>query len=168
MLLLLALAVPVVAAGLVFPRLGAGVWPQMLGWCLAAGAGLGASSCTFFLWYPLFGHPGLEFIGFELVVLVLSAALAVSRSRGHAAPPSPSAAGGGARWLWVPLLIAAGFATVYWSAQYQRDPHGEWDSVGIWNARARFLYRSTDNWTDAFSPINWHTDYPLLVPATVD
>ena len=33
--------------------------------------------------------------------------------------------------------------------------------------RARFLYRCQENWIDAFLRIYPHTDYPLLIPATI-
>jgi 4-amino-4-deoxy-L-arabinose transferase-like glycosyltransferase len=65
-------------------------------------------------------------------------------------------------------LLAAADAAVFawWSARF---PSGGWDGWAIWNQRARFLYEAGDSWRSAFSPaLRWsHTDYPLLVPATV-
>jgi hypothetical protein len=50
---------------------------------------------------------------------------------------------------------------------YRIAPHGIEDAISIWNLRARFFFRGGDHWTDAFSPINWHGDYPLLLPCEV-
>jgi hypothetical protein len=47
---------------------------------------------------------------------------------------------------------------------YRSDPLGEWDAWGIWNLRARGIFLAGDQWRTAFSPIYYHTDYPLLVP----
>jgi hypothetical protein len=46
-------------------------------------------------------------------------------------------------------------------------PHGYWDSWGIWNLRARFLFRGGANWTAVFSPLVRHAEYPYLVSASV-
>ncbi|MCF8083216.1 MAG: hypothetical protein K9M96_08985 [Deltaproteobacteria bacterium] len=46
------------------------------------------------------------------------------------------------------------------------NPHGGWDACGIWNLRARHIFRSGINWKEAFSNVlEWtHPDYPLLIP----
>jgi hypothetical protein len=46
-------------------------------------------------------------------------------------------------------------------------PHGYWDSWGIWNLRARFLFRGGANWTAVFSSLVRHAEYPYLVSASV-
>jgi hypothetical protein len=177
-LLLFSLAVPIVGAWLALRP----AWPErrlsaasgVFLFCLAAGAGLGLSSCCFFLWYPLLGHPGTGFIVFEVVLLALLIVLAVARlvrPAGQAPPdgvlptPAPSP---WAQWLWVPFTVSAALVVRYLVLYYAGEPHGEWDACMIWNLRARFLYRVTDdNWRDTFTPLIWHTDYPLFVPATV-
>ncbi|MBN1518282.1 glycosyltransferase family 39 protein [Candidatus Sumerlaeota bacterium] len=49
------------------------------------------------------------------------------------------------------------------------QPHGDWDAWGIWNMRARFIFRGGEDWTGAFSgTLRWsHPDYPLLIPDNV-
>ncbi len=61
-------------------------------------------------------------------------------------------------------LIATTWECVIWN---ERCPHGVNDAVMIWNLRARFLHRLPGDWGDAFSPLIWHADYPLLLPASV-
>lgn len=48
-------------------------------------------------------------------------------------------------------------------------PNGEWDAWAIWNLKARFIYRSMNDWPKAFSTIiNYsHPDYPLLLPSFI-
>jgi hypothetical protein len=176
--LVLALAVPIVGAWFFLrpawpgPRLGATAGVFLF--CLAAAVGLGLSSCYFFLWYPLLGRPGLGFIGFELLLAVLLAVLAVVRrgrpagqARPDPVPPAP-APPRWARWLCVPFAASALLAVRYLVLYYRGEPHGEWDACMIWNLRARFLDRvADDNWRDTFTPIIPHTDYPLFLPAAV-
>jgi hypothetical protein len=65
----------------------------------------------------------------------------------------------------VALAVAVGIFTTF----SQQSPHGGGDAWAIWNLRARFLFRGTEHWTDAFSSaMFWsHPDYPLLLPASV-
>jgi hypothetical protein len=42
-----------------------------------------------------------------------------------------------------------------------RMPTGEWDAIGIWNAKARVILEGGDIWTTQ------HPDYPLLLPSVV-
>src|SRR5258708_6413763 len=103
-------------------------WPEerlstnsrVLLFCLAAGVGLGLSSCCFFLWYPLLGHPGAGFIAFEVMLVVLLAALLTVARRcwpaGQARPDvvrPTSTPPRWARWLWVPFAASALLAARY-------------------------------------------------------
>ena len=47
------------------------------------------------------------------------------------------------------------------------EPHGRFDAWYTWNARARFLFRGGSFWSDAFSPLLAHSDYPLLIPLNI-
>lgn len=119
----------------------------------------------------MFGHPDDTLIGVEIGLLVVCGLPVVRRPAGRATPGPgtwpPRPAGRVGAWLWIPFVITAGAAARYAAVRYEWFPHGEWDAVAIYNLRARFLFLSTDNWRDAFSPVNWVPDYPLLVPATV-
>ena len=46
-------------------------------------------------------------------------------------------------------------------------PHGYWDSWGIWNLRARFLFRGGATWAAVLSPLVRHAEYPYLVSASI-
>lgn len=137
--------------------------------CLWAGCGLGLSSCLFFLWYPFVGHPKHGYVEFETVLGLALIALSLLRLiRGRPiAPRATAEVRDWTRWLWVPFVLSALAAGSYLVAYFAREPHGDWDAFSIWNLRARFLYRSGDDWPDTFSPVLFHTDYPLLVSALV-
>ncbi len=47
------------------------------------------------------------------------------------------------------------------------EPHGDWDAWNIWTMRARFLFRSGQQWRNAFAPVFEHTDYPLLLSGSI-
>lgn len=64
------------------------------------------------------------------------------------------------------LLLLNGLAFFFHAV---REPHGGWDAWGIWNLKARFLFRGASHWQDALSPLleGSHPDYPWLLPATI-
>jgi hypothetical protein len=149
-------------------RAAAGPWLHA---CLAVGMGLGLSSCAYLAWLLCFGPPGriywiAETLGFAGGGLL---GLAGGRLR-----PSTVAAPAGAvppsgRRRWQAILAAAFVAALAFDAlgmagRYVVHPHGEWDAWAIWNARARFLFRSGNDWRQAFHPAQAHGDYPLLIP----
>jgi 4-amino-4-deoxy-L-arabinose transferase-like glycosyltransferase len=49
------------------------------------------------------------------------------------------------------------------------NPHGWEDAWSMWNLKARFIFRSGDNWRITFSDVLfWSSrDYPLLVPISI-
>lgn len=171
---LLAIAVPIAGAWLglrpAAPGGRCGADSRLLHFCLAAGLGLGLTSCSFFLWHPLFGRPAAGYIAFELLLAALLVVIAVARSgspaQGEAGAPAP-AAPRWVRWLWLPWAVSGALALRYLALYYSGEPHGEWDACMIWNLRARFLYRPSPDWRDAFTPIIAHTDYPVFLPASV-
>lgn len=176
-LILFALALPaaICTAGLRIYWPAAQVRP--MGWvflaCLGTGVGIGFASCYFFLWYPAFGHPNSGFIVAELFALgALATLLYQYLKRPHKkgqpvfleTPPSLWAGR-----LWVPFTVLAILATRYVWSYYLAEPHGYWDAYAFWNVRARYLYRGTETWRDAFAayPLQDHPDYPLFLPATI-
>lgn len=174
MTLLFALAIPMVAGAVVFRY----VWPIASGlpsglmtfrYALAAALGLGLSSCLYFWAYALAGRPGDGFVVLEIIAFA-GCTFAAYRGRSTiettvALPPPKSDRIG--RWLWIGFAVAVLVAINYTYAESNREPHGFIDAIGIWNLRARFLDRTTEGWGDTFSPLIWHTDYPLLVPTQV-
>ncbi len=63
-------------------------------------------------------------------------------------------------------LISA-LAFINFTLRSFTQQHGNWDAWAIWNLAARFLYRGGEHWRNAFSPLLFHGDYPLLIPASV-
>jgi hypothetical protein len=66
------------------------------------------------------------------------------------------------------LIIIACFVVAF-LLRSAINPHGWEDAWGMWNLKARFLYRSGDNWRITFSNVLFWTsrDYPLLVPISI-
>lgn len=73
------------------------------------------------------------------------------------------------RLLCAVLLVSLLSAVVSFVLVSRRNPNGDFDAVSVWNLRARFLARGSDNWRGAFaqSPSLPHPNYPLLLPGTV-
>ncbi|MGA2113818.1 MAG: glycosyltransferase family 39 protein [Bryobacteraceae bacterium] len=135
---------------------------------LALPFGIGVSSAAFF-WSLITGISHLEIEAVLVVVGLLVGWRIGLPAAGSSAPGGAGPAGSGDTLIGhLFLLLAAADAGVFawWSAKF---PSGGWDGWAIWNQRARFLYEAGDSWRSAFSPaLHWsHTDYPLLVPATV-
>ncbi len=137
---------------------------------LAVGVGLGLSSCTYFLWLVVCGKPDPMFFAADAVVWCLLAACFRSpgaATRAVLAPATPNAN------RMLRLAIGWSFAAALFIAiaglvsETLAAPEGRWDARAIWNLRARFLLLSGDEWRQAFAPTFDHTDYPLLVPASV-
>jgi len=158
------------------------VWPHARGtvsaWLmklsLAAGLGLGISSCGFFVTGMAGGdHFVVSDILLLAVIFVLYVLIRV-RS-GRPIPPN---------WVttdfeapgWLRLVLASSFVVTTFAALYcsgQRmvaHEHGDgWDAFAIWNLHARFLFLGGPHWRDGFNAlIPWsHPDYPLLLPAAI-
>jgi hypothetical protein len=182
--LLLALIVPLAAAyclGGALRTAPASVrLSPLLRACLALGWATGMSSCLFFAWLVLAGRPGGAFCGVDIAFFSVLAAGGAVRLTGR--PPGGGGGGSGVpagrperlpkvvvRVLEAALVAAFALGVAAFVLQSLQHPYGEWDAIGIWNLRARFLYRGGDAWAEAFHPglIASHLDYPLLVPTAV-
>jgi hypothetical protein len=173
-----ALLLPVLAA---FVGLGV-FWPAvrwcpaqgLLRVCLALGLALGLSSCSFFLSLALVG-PGRGYLALTEALFfagALAAVAAASRRLLRPGPVLPPVATPPGRLLPVALAATLACTVARFVVVSVRCPHGHYDAWGIWNLRARFLFRGGRRWRDAFlierTPVDWsHPDYPLLLPATV-
>lgn len=130
---------------------------------LAAGLGIGLTSCLYFL-LLLCGTVSLGAVaGSETVVLAGGIAVLWIR-RGRVAPATdgpvtPS------RWNWILVpVLAAVLALVLGIAgiEFRSIPYGAWDAWAFWNTRAKFLLHD-DTWRNAVTYIpSMRNDYPLL------
>lgn len=161
--------------------------------CLSLTLGWGLSSCTWFVALCWCGPPGksfcvaetLGFVAVGMLLLWLSRRAATGGSRdadqaeasalldGDRVPdtrqerPSWEAKpewSRGRRLTVVAFVAATAFAVLGFVGQYLTEPHGDWDAWGIWNMRARGVFRAGEDWRVAFNPAYMHADYPLLLP----
>lgn len=156
------------------------LWPQRLRRAdlplltfLAAGIGLGLSSCLFFFWIAVFNGRHDHFVRNEVVVVItlnLCALFARQRKRIGGMVQGELSRSGGPGWIltaaFCAALVVAGIA---FARLCVAAPHGSFDAWGIWNLHAKFLFVNDQHWRDGFShDLAWsHPDYPLLVPASV-
>jgi hypothetical protein len=138
---------------------------------LAAGVGLGLSSCVFVVWLWM-GGSATAFPLAEAVLVVALGALVLSR--GHSGPalrpePLPVQAPHTSRLLLILLAGCAAAAGAAFVGEAAAHPHGSWDAWMTWNMHARVLVRGGDHWGELLAALpGWsHPDYPLLVPAAV-
>jgi hypothetical protein len=180
---MLGLLVPLALSGLLGLAITAWLWRRgarsvplaVLVASLAAGLGLGLSSCGLFVSLVVFDGIGRGVVVTDLALLGVVGAVALvgsARARAGAVPaivgsPGPPSA-------VTPVLIAVlGLSVVAVIAKFVvvsvNYPHGWWDAWMIYNVRARFLLRGGSEWAAAFSPLMpiSHPDYPLLLPALV-
>ena len=71
--------------------------------------------------------------------------------------------------IYIFFIISIASSAILFILKSLNNPHGFWDAWAIWNLRARFLVRSGDQITSAFSEIlgRSHLDYPLLLPCNI-
>lgn len=75
----------------------------------------------------------------------------------------------GAFLLFVVFLFAMAMFIEYFVNYSSWNLRGGWDARCLWNLKARFLFRSPEEWHRMFSPALSYSlpDYPLLLPACV-
>jgi Dolichyl-phosphate-mannose-protein mannosyltransferase len=143
-------------------------------WALAAGIGFAISSCLVFVWMMVAGRLTRGVLVCELLLIAGLGLLLFQRRRVHIPPQSYQPDNRVAFSQSAPYLLrsAFGLASLLGLIRFcwitWQYPHGEYDAFSIWNLRARFLYRGAQHWR-AFThaTADSHTDYPLLLPASV-
>lgn len=137
---------------------------------LGAGLGIGLTSCLYFLrLLAAPGQGGYLVIQIGLLILVLLALVWQKQIPRRIRISSMNVTPVQIMVTLIAILVAGTALYVLVSAA-RLAPHGDYDAHAIWNLRARFIYRSGDDWQNAFSPMinrNFHMDYPLLVPLSV-
>jgi hypothetical protein len=152
-----------------FPR----KYGTILNTSLSVGLVLGISSCTFFLWLYFLGFPSTSYHVIENILAVILIPIAFYTST------YPKVTGfnheiGSDFKVYLRVLNTAGLIiivcfVVAFLLRSAINPHGWEDAWGMWNLKARFLFRGGDNWQNTFSNLlYWSSlDYPLLVPVSI-
>ncbi len=137
---------------------------------LGAGLGMGVSSWLYFLrLLALPGQGGYLLLTLAFLGAMIAAAALTKRWpwAGLGWPPRPTVLQAALIILALGALMAAAYNLLINGLILS---HGDFDAQMIWNMRARFIFRSGDNWRQAFSPLidpDFHQDYPLLIPLNV-
>jgi 4-amino-4-deoxy-L-arabinose transferase-like glycosyltransferase len=141
--------------------------------CLSVGFGYGASSCFVFVWMMVVGRLTRGMLFCEWMLPLGLCALLVWRKRASISTAASQPESISIPSFKSPYLLrsAACFAAIsaafrFWCVSRQ-DPHGQFDAYAIWNLRARFLYRGGQYWKNFIYMTETHTDYPLLLPASI-
>ena len=166
--LLLAVALGTVTTRLIMRDTG----PRALALAVALGAGfgLGITACVFFVWIALIGpRASVWLLAAEVFVLAgLVLTWRQTRVVREIQPASLACVERPLGWGWrLALAASVAASAVLFLARMVSAPHGGWDAWMTWNRAARFIFRGDSHWSDAFSPIFRHPDYPLLVPGAV-
>ena len=149
-------------------------WHQLLlRLSLGVGLGFGLTSGVAFLLLFLTGPSSTTIFVADIVTLVILLAVCfIQRANKKGEHDSVIALLPG-QDAQANVLLTLGFVITFLLAAYLFIsvslllPAGYWDSWGIWNLRARFLFRGGENWAAVFSPLVRHAEYPYLVSASV-
>jgi hypothetical protein len=139
----------------------------------SVGLVLGVSSCTFFLWLFFLGSPSTNYQVIEnvfAVILIPVAFYTAKYQKFDSCNQDPESA----FYTYLRILSISSLIIIFcfiaaFLLRSAINPHGWEDAWGIWNLKARFLFRSGDNWRNTFSNFLFWTspDYPLLVPISI-
>jgi hypothetical protein len=149
-------------------------WPQLLlKLSLGVGLGFGLTSGVAFLLLFFTGPSSTAILVADIfTLLILLAACIIQRAikkgdHNFAIARLPGQFTQANALLTLGLVITFLLAAYLFISISLLLPHGYWDSWGIWNLRARFLFRGGENWTAVFSHLVRHAEYPYLVSASV-
>jgi hypothetical protein len=134
---------------------------------LGIGAGLGLSSCGYFL-LLMSGAGRWTVVGVEAGLVVAVVAF-VWFGKAREWPTEERTDNPGIAILG-PFVLAFAMAAGAFALLASINREGFWDAWSIWNLHARFLFRGgPEFWRNAFSPhIPWaHPDYPLLLSGAI-
>lgn len=144
---------------------------------LGIGTGIGISSCIFFYYLIFFGFPTRPYyVSVEIGILLLLLLTSIRYNsllynckffRGSMDPVIGNKTLSMIKLFFAVALLLDIFTFIISSTTF---PHGQSDAITIYNLRARFIFRSGENWKTAFSSsLFWfhHMDYPPMIPLSI-
>jgi hypothetical protein len=134
---------------------------------LGIGAGIGLSSCVYFLLLSA-GAGRWTVVAME-TALVAAAAAGAWYLKAFDFPAEDRADNPGIVIIG-PFLLTFAIAAGALAVSFGINREGVWDAWAIWNLHARYLFRGgPEFWRNTFNFTNqWaHPDYPLMLPAAV-
>jgi 4-amino-4-deoxy-L-arabinose transferase-like glycosyltransferase len=140
---------------------------------LSVGFVFGVTSCTYFLWLLFLGFPSTNYQVSENIFALILIPIGIYTSKFRKTDPYQPVTESEFNIYFRILRISALIIMVCFVAAFLirsiLNPHGWEDAWGMWNLKARFLFRGGDNWQNAFSNLlSWSSlDYPLLVPVSI-
>lgn len=143
---------------------------------LAIGLGLGMTSYVYFIRMLIYSGRNIfsdimEISVFGLIIGIIYFFLFLKADKKSAVShlKSPQTVSEKKRLILVAFGITFSLSMVYFILISINNIHGSWDAWAIWNMRARFFFRSGEQWERALSASQAlpHTDYPLLVPLVI-
>ena len=145
-----------------------------LKFALSVGFGFGTSSCLVFLWMMVVGRLTRGILVCELLLLAGLCLILFRRQQAGISELADQLNSVAALSRQRPYVLRSAFclaslsAIIRFCGLTQQYPHGQYDAFAIWNLRARFLYRGAQYWKEfTHATADSHTDYPLLVPASI-
>ena len=177
MSLILAIVFPILCVHIILSIFLSRQFPRNYGMILnisfSVGLMLGFTSCTFFLWLFFLGFPSTNYQVIENIFAVILIPVAFYTSKyqkmDSCHPDTGSDFNIYLRILSISFLIIIFCFIVSFTLRSILNPHGWEDAWGMWNLKARFIFRCGDNWRNTFSNLlHWTSrDYPLLVPTSI-
>ena len=149
------------------------IYGTILNISISAGLVLGLTSCTFFLWLWFTGSPSTIYQAIETIFAAILIPVAFYSSKFQKIDSCNQDPGADFniyfRLLSISFLIIILCFILAFLLRSAVNPHGWEDAWGMWNLKARFIFRGGDNWRNTFSNLlNWTSrDYPLLVPVSI-
>ena len=177
MTLIFALALPIFGAFIILyrysPRQFLGNYGTLLAVSISVGLVLGITSCVYYLWLLFLGIPSTTYQVIENICIVILVAIALYKSKYRQIDSCKQDFRSKFyiyfRLINISFLIIVLCFIAAFLLRSVVNPHGWEDAWGMWNLKARFLFRSGDNWRNTFSNLlYWSSlDYPLLVPLSI-
>jgi hypothetical protein len=139
---------------------------------LGLGTGFGLTSSLYFFWSLLSNPSRREYFFLEGLTLVCLLYLVIrdQKKRNHPQLIIEKKSLFNNILIFILATCFLGVLVIAINTFYHitlNEPHGLYDAWAIWDYRARFIFRAGIHWLDAISPLQFHPDYPLLLPLSI-